>query len=59
MKIFIQELHWEGCIVAIAETEEEAREVMNKCENYRHDRELLSYTIGSQPELIHVCYGDL
>lgn len=58
MKIWVQNLGWQGMIVVVAESEIIARDIMKKsANNYDADVELESFEIKNNT-LIDVCMGD-
>lgn len=56
MQIYIQDLGWRGSIVAIADNEEEAREIMKIEDNYEADKPLEVKNI--EKGLVWIDYGD-
>lgn len=56
MYLFIQDRGKSGCIVAIADSEERARELMSLEINYSKDEELDSYPLHE--EMVFVNYGE-
>lgn len=56
--IYIQDHDWAGCIVALALSEEDAREMMRGEPNYSEDAPLTSHSI-MELGLVHVNLGDL
>lgn len=58
MKVFVKEMGWRGCLIAIAETEEDARRVMGEHFHDKNSGVLKSYPLDECPKLLHVCLGD-
>lgn len=57
-KIWIQDHSWAGCLIAVAFSEEEARDMMRGKENYSDKTPLTFHDIMTLG-LVHVNYGDL
>jgi hypothetical protein len=55
-KIYIQDCGVYGCIVAVAESEEDAREMMSDEHNYDEKRSVMGYVVS--PGHIHTNLGD-
>jgi phosphoribosyl-AMP cyclohydrolase len=45
MKIYIQDCSWAGCIMVIAQNEEQARIIMTQYYNYQANREVTEHEI--------------
>ena len=54
--LWIQELFWEGCIVVIAETEEEARAKMSIGQRYQAESPVQKFEM--KPNFFYECLGD-
>ncbi len=57
MKLYIQDSSWMGCIVVVADSEEEARELMSNEENYHEHNPVIEKVIYKG--LKFVSHGDL
>ena len=55
MKVYIQEISWMGCIIVIANSESEDREIMSSDENYEANRGITEKEICIG--VVHINYG--
>lgn len=58
MNIYIQDFGWAGCIIVIASSEEEAREMMKASRNHNYDPLQPVDMKEIQPGVVHINYGD-